>query len=194
MPGIRHQGAGINLLRGFPGIPVHGFLHPDGHNGSNQGKDAGNLQFFRLRDFLYALPADDQAGGQQDAGQEDGSHAFHPLVAVGMLSVRFLSGKAHADHDNKSAEYVRKGMHGVGNHGAGTGRQARQQFHGGKGDIGINGYPRNTEGNSGALLHERYPSFPKKTKNGANTSMPVPQIKNPCCRIRDPAPLGLING
>ena len=154
MPGLRHQGAGIDFLRRAPGVPEHPLLYGNGNHGGGQGQPARNQQ--RLVparcDFLYAGAPDAYADGGQNHGQEDRRDTLHPLVAVGVVVVRLFPREPDSDNDNKAGQHIGCRMHRVRNHGAGFSNRARDQLGDRKGQVHADADSRDLHCQIGCLV------------------------------------------
>ena len=137
VPGIGHEGRGADFLGVDSGVPEHAFFGDDGDDGRSQGQFAGNgeVQVAAAHDVPKTLNANRGAGESQHDGQHDGGHAFEAVMPVWMIPVRGFARHLDANHDDDGADDVRRGMDGIGNHGAGVGDDSRNQFECGQNDI-----------------------------------------------------------
>ena len=129
VPGVCHEGRGVEALGVKAGVPVHGLLDRNGDNGGDKGQKA--RRGLRLSACAYGFngtPADQKARHGQHHGQDDRRHALEALVPVGVFPVRGLDGELDADDDDEAAQDIGRRVHRVADHGAGMGQDAREQF------------------------------------------------------------------
>lgn len=87
-------------------------------------------------DSLDAGPADPDANGENEGGEDEGGDAFDSFVAVLVVAVGFFVGEFDADDYDDGADEVGDGVDGVGDHGGGVGEDAGEEFEGGEEDVG----------------------------------------------------------
>ena len=119
------------------GVPVQKLLRGAHHRRRSQSGDAGHLQPLAAGDDgLHPVPADAQAGGEDQESQEQGSHALEAGVPVGMVVVRLLVADADADHGDQGVQHVGGGIHRIGDQAAGMGQKADDQLQEAEGGVG----------------------------------------------------------
>lgn len=137
VPGVGHQGAGVDLERCFFSIPEHTFFNDNGNNSGGQCQTAGDfeisgggMEYFFQPGIAYA-----QAGEGQDDGQNDSGDTFQPFVSVLVLGIGGFVGDLDAGHNDEGAENVGGGVDSIGDHGSRIGQDACGQFADGKDEI-----------------------------------------------------------
>ena len=130
VPCAGHQGGRVELAGEEHRIAVHALLGDDGHDGGDQREKPGDNSAAGVTadNALQRVQADPGAGGGQNDGQDDGGHALHALVAVGVVLVGGAAGQAHAHNDDDAAEHVGSRVHGVADHGGGFADDAGKQL------------------------------------------------------------------
>ena len=137
MPGVRHEGVGVNLLGRGPGIPVHPLLDHNGDRRRHKGQHPGHRQvgIGPGQNGFQPLPADEQPGLQQDQGQGHRGHALKPLMSIAVLGIGLLAGNLNPDHNDQGGKHVRSRVNRVGDHGPRVGEHPRQKFSRGEDEI-----------------------------------------------------------
>ena len=130
VPGIGHEGPGVQRLGIVPGVPVHGLFAGNGDNGGDHGQHPGNGDALGGAggDFCQGTLADEQAGHRQNHRQHHCGHALEPLVTIGVAPVRILGRELHANDDDDAAEDIRCRMYRVTDHCTGIGSDTGQQL------------------------------------------------------------------
>ena len=118
VPGVGHEGGGIEHQRIIARIPIHALLRGNRQHRRRKGDFPGHGKraVIAAENQLNPVPADAAADQEQDGTEHQRSSAFHALVAVGMLVVGSLAGKPDAQPGNHGCADVRKRMHGIRNH------------------------------------------------------------------------------
>ena len=154
VPGIGHQGTGVDFVCGVLGVPEHGFLGDNGNYGSGQGNKGRGfpVHIGFMDNGGHAFIANAQAGEQQDKGQEQGGNVLLLFVAVLMVLIGGPAGQHHPENHDDGTEHIGSGVDGIGNHGGGMAKNPGQEFKGAEHQVDDNAHIGNVHGNIAAAL------------------------------------------